>query len=221
MTDEVRGRVGSAISTTGWSRQWRAYPVAFALRTVILGLGCLFCKLLLPLRASSKENVVDKGILQKGQKHKDKAAHEVHVNGFDVGDFGQRLPKVRVDGRHGQDGRDPYKRNGRVRGGSVPFVAHFSLAFCIFSELELLRNNGLNIIGQSECHSTSSVRFGQQVTPQVRGTYPGGTLQPHVVLRVMGVGVLGCRAPEEKGHSGKLEEMEIGPEFSITHRMSG
>lgn len=115
-----------------WSGWWRAYPVAFTLGTVILCLGCLFCKLLLPLRASSKENVVDEGILQKGQKHEDKAAHEVHVNGFDVGDFGQRLPKVCVDGCHRQHGRDPYKRSRRVRGCS--FAAPFLMFhFCIFS----------------------------------------------------------------------------------------
>lgn len=88
-------------------RPWRAYPVAFALGAVILGFGCLLCKLLLPLGTSSKENVVDKGILQKGQEYKDEAAHQVHVDGFDVGDFGQSLPKVSVDGCHGEHGGDP------------------------------------------------------------------------------------------------------------------
>lgn len=49
-----------------WGMGWGgvAYPVAVTLRAVILRLGVLFCKFLLPLRASSKENVVDKGILQ-------------------------------------------------------------------------------------------------------------------------------------------------------------
>lgn len=104
---------GSRNGTGGWARRWRAYPAALTLRTVALGLGCLLGQLLLPLRTSPKEDVVDKGVLQKGQEHKDEAAHEVHVNGFDVGDFGQRLPKVRVDGGHGQHGRDPCQRNRR------------------------------------------------------------------------------------------------------------
>lgn len=72
----------------GVPRQWRAYPVDFTLGPIILGLGCLLRKLLLPLGTSSKENIVDKGILQKCQEYKDEATHQVHIDGFDVGDFG-------------------------------------------------------------------------------------------------------------------------------------
>lgn len=119
----------------GWGRragsgaaQGRAYPVAFALRAVILGLGRLFCQLLLPLRASPEEDVVDQGVLQQGQEHEHEAAHEVHVDGFDVGDLGQRLPQVRVDGGHGQDGGDAYERGGMSgRGLPVPSPAFLSV----------------------------------------------------------------------------------------------
>lgn len=98
----------------------RPYPVGFILGTVVFGLGCLLCQLLLPLRTSSKEDVVDKGILQKGQEHKDKAAHEVHVNGFDVGNFRQCLPQVCVNGGHCQDGCDSCMKTRRVSGRAVP-----------------------------------------------------------------------------------------------------
>ena len=53
------------LSMAGVSTQWRAYPVDFTLRTIILGLGRLLRKLLLPLGNSPKENLVDKGLLQK------------------------------------------------------------------------------------------------------------------------------------------------------------
>ena len=52
-------------------------------------------------------DVVDKLDQIFNGAHKIMAIHEVHVNGFDVGDFGQRLPKVRVDGCHGQHGGNP------------------------------------------------------------------------------------------------------------------
>lgn len=61
----------------------------------------------------AEENVVDEGIFQERQEHKDKAAHEIDVNGFDIGNFGQGFPKVRVDGRHGEDCGDPC--GGRVQ----------------------------------------------------------------------------------------------------------
>lgn len=55
---------GNGRGCGGWGGGGVAYPVAVTLRAVILRLGVLFCEFLLPLRASSKENVVDKGILQ-------------------------------------------------------------------------------------------------------------------------------------------------------------
>ena len=133
----------------GWAgRGGVAYPVAVTLRAVILRLGVLFRKLLLPLRASSKENVIDEGILQQGQKHKDKAAHEVHVNGFDVGDFGQRLPKVRVDGCHGQHGGDPCKTDGSMRGfGPLLSSSLLTLLLYFLKQFEGAGNKPLHTVG--------------------------------------------------------------------------
>lgn len=78
--------------------------------SVLLLIGCLVETLALFLLlpgAPAKENVVNEGIFQERQEHKNKAAHEIDVDGFDVGDFGQSFPKVRVDGRHGEDCGDP------------------------------------------------------------------------------------------------------------------
>lgn len=61
-------------------------------------LSCLF----LTLRASSKEDVVYQRILQQSQENKDEAAHEVHVYGLDIGNFGEGFSQVGVNGSHGE-----------------------------------------------------------------------------------------------------------------------
>lgn len=61
---------------------------------LVVGLGSLFCHLLLQVGTPTEEDVVDKGVLQQGQKDKHKAAHEENVNGLDVGDLGKSLSKV-------------------------------------------------------------------------------------------------------------------------------
>lgn len=73
----------------------------------------LLCQFLLHLRTSSKKDVVDKSIFQKSQEDKDKAAHQVHVYSFDVGDLGQSLSQVCVDGCHGQDSGDAWEVNNK------------------------------------------------------------------------------------------------------------
>lgn len=73
----------------------------------------LLCQFLLHLRTSSKKDVVDKSIFQKSQEDKDKAAHQVHVYSFDVGDLGQSLSQVCVDGCHGQDSGDACEVNNK------------------------------------------------------------------------------------------------------------
>lgn len=73
----------------------------------------LFCQFLLHLRTSSKKDVVDKSVFQKSQEDKDKAAHQVHVYSFDVGNLGQSLSQMCVDGCHGQDSGDAFEGNGK------------------------------------------------------------------------------------------------------------
>lgn len=87
-------------------------PVKFT--AVIICLLRPFCQLFLHLRTSAKEDVVDKGIFQQSQEDEHEAAHQVHVYGFDVGDFGQRLPQMGVDGCHGQHSGDPWKKKKSV-----------------------------------------------------------------------------------------------------------
>lgn len=72
---------------------------------------CLLCQFLLHLRTSSKEDVVDESVFQKSQEDKDKAAHQVHVYSFDVGDLGQSLSQMCVDSCHGQDSGDACEVN--------------------------------------------------------------------------------------------------------------
>lgn len=47
---------------------------------------------LLLLGSSSEKHVVDEGIFEKGQEHENKAAHEVDIDGFHVGDLWEGLP---------------------------------------------------------------------------------------------------------------------------------
>lgn len=70
---------------------------------LVVGLGSLFCHLLLQVGTPTEEDVVDKGVLQQGQKDKHKAAHEENVNGLDVGDLGKSLSKVGIDSGHCQN----------------------------------------------------------------------------------------------------------------------
>lgn len=84
-------------------------PVEFT--AVVICLLYPLSQFLLHLRPSSKEDVVDKGIFQQSQEDEHKAAHQVHVDGFDVGDLGQRLSEVRVDGCHCEHSGDPWKGN--------------------------------------------------------------------------------------------------------------
>lgn len=58
--------------------------------------------LFLLLGSPSKEHVVYEGIFEQGQEHKDKAAHEVDVDGFHIGDLWEGLPQVGVDGCHSE-----------------------------------------------------------------------------------------------------------------------
>lgn len=69
-------------------------------------LSCPF----LTLRAPSKKDVVYQGVLQQSQEDKDKAAHEVHVYGLDIGNFGQGFPQVGVDGCHGEHRCNTWRR---------------------------------------------------------------------------------------------------------------
>lgn len=69
-------------------------------------LGCF----LLALRAPAEEDVVDQSVLEQGQEDKDKAAHKVHVDGLHVGNFGEGLSEVGVDGSHGEHGGDTWSK---------------------------------------------------------------------------------------------------------------
>lgn len=77
----------------------------------IVGCCRLLSCFLLTLGAPPKEDVVDQRVLQQGQEDEDKAAHEVHVDGLDVGNFGEGLSQVGVDGSHGEHSGDTWSRN--------------------------------------------------------------------------------------------------------------
>lgn len=74
---------------------------------LVVGLADALALLLLLPRPSPKEYVVDKSIFQECQEHEDEAAHEININSLDIGDLGQSLPQVGVDGCHGQHRGDP------------------------------------------------------------------------------------------------------------------
>ena len=69
-------------------------------------LSCPF----LPLRTSSEEDVVYQRVLQQSHEDEDEAAHEVHVNGLHVGDFGEGFSQVGVNGSHGEHRGDTWCR---------------------------------------------------------------------------------------------------------------
>lgn len=68
----------------------------------VVGCSCLLSRLFLALRAPPKEDIIYKCILQQSQEDKDEAAHEVHVYGLDIGDFGEGFSQVGVNGSHGE-----------------------------------------------------------------------------------------------------------------------
>lgn len=74
---------------------------------LVVGLADALALLLLLPGPPPKEDVVDKSILQECQEHEDKAAHEINIDSLDVGDLGEGLPQVGVDGCHGQHRGDP------------------------------------------------------------------------------------------------------------------
>lgn len=74
---------------------------------LVVGLADALALLLLLPRPPPEEDVVDKSVLQEGQEHEDEAAHEININSFDVGDLGESLPQVGVDGCHGKHRGDP------------------------------------------------------------------------------------------------------------------
>lgn len=88
---------------------------------LVIGLADPFTLFLLLARASPKEYVVDKSILQERQEHEDKAAHEIHINSLDIGDLGESLSQMSVDGSHCKYSGDPCKERVGVllpkRGG--------------------------------------------------------------------------------------------------------
>lgn len=82
--------------------------------TFVVGFIEAFIDLLLLLRTSAKEHVIDKRILQECQKDKDKAAHEVDIDGFHIWDLWKCLPQVGVDGCHGEHRSNTLRKTKRV-----------------------------------------------------------------------------------------------------------
>ena len=91
-----------------------SHPGHVKLLPVVVGLLGLLSQLLLHLGPAAKEDVVDEGVLQQREEDHDEAAHQVHVDGLDVGDLGERLPQVGVDGRHGEHRGDAWRGGGRT-----------------------------------------------------------------------------------------------------------
>lgn len=87
----------------------KTYPIGVIFgRPLVVGLLGFLCQLLLHLWSTAEEDVVDEGILQQGQEDHDEAAHQVHVDGLDVRDLGERLSQMGVDGGHGQNRGDTW-----------------------------------------------------------------------------------------------------------------
>lgn len=91
------------------------YLVGLIFGALVVGLLRLLGQLLLHLWPAAKENVVDEGVLEQGEEDKHEAAHQVHVDGFDIGDFGERLTQMRVDGSHGEHSRNACVGRERTR----------------------------------------------------------------------------------------------------------
>lgn len=91
-----------------------------ALLLLVGALGQVLGLLLLQVRASAEEDVVDEGVLQQRQEHEHEAAHQVDVDGLHVRDLGQCLAQMGVDGGHSQHSSDPYgEQEESVRGTAV------------------------------------------------------------------------------------------------------
>lgn len=120
LTDNVRPESIRSFYAEERLHTYAAYLVGFHSHFLVVGGGGFLSRLFLALRPSAEEDVVDQGVLQQCQKHEHKAAHQVHVYGFDVGDLGKGLPQVGVDCGHGQYSRDSWKAVvTMVRHGSV------------------------------------------------------------------------------------------------------
>lgn len=87
-----------------------SYFVGIHPHLFIVGLSSLLGSPFLTLRSSSEEDIVHQCVLQQGHEDKDEAAHEVHVNGLDIGDFGEGFSQVGVDGSHGEHRSDSWWR---------------------------------------------------------------------------------------------------------------
>lgn len=92
--------------------EFQTYFVGIHSHLFIVGCGGFLRRSLLPLRSPAEEDVVDQRVLQQSQEDEDEAAHQVHVDGFDVGNLRKSLPQMRVDGGHGQHGGDACGRQG-------------------------------------------------------------------------------------------------------------
>lgn len=82
----------------------RCYLVWIHSHLFIVCCCCLLSCFFLTLWTLTKEDVVHQCILQQGQEDKHKAAHQVHVYGLDIWDFGEGFSQVGVNGCHGKDG---------------------------------------------------------------------------------------------------------------------
>lgn len=76
---------------------------------LIVSLADPFALFFLLPRASPKEYVVDKSVLQECQEHEDKATHEININSLDIRNLGESLSQVGVDGSHCKYRGDPCK----------------------------------------------------------------------------------------------------------------
>lgn len=86
----------------GQAKLLDSYLVWIHSHLFIVGRSSLLRCFFLTLRAPAKEDVVDQGILKQSQENKDEAAHEVHIYGLDIWDFGEGFSQVSVNGSHGQ-----------------------------------------------------------------------------------------------------------------------
>lgn len=84
-----------------------SHPLLLVAVALVVGLADALTLLLLLPGPSPEEYVVDKSVFQECQEHEDEAAHEININSLDVGDLGESLPQVGVDGCHGKHRGDP------------------------------------------------------------------------------------------------------------------
>lgn len=77
-------------------------PLLLVSHALVVGFADPLAELLLLRGAAAEEHVVYKGILEQGQEHEHETAHEVDVDGFHVWNLWESLPKVGVNGCHGE-----------------------------------------------------------------------------------------------------------------------